>query len=427
MPVGPIPRSERDSSAKMSMLRSARIVGGSAAPADGRRATPLGWGGRIGLLLFGLLIGLLAVEVTLRILGPRLPLVHSLTSIATFQTYHPVYGFFHRAGAAGWIETPEFTTYVSFNSRGLREREIAPDKPAGTYRVLVLGDSFVEGAQVPAEDTLTRRLEEILSDQMSGRPVQVINAGNAGFGTAQELLFLEHDGVTYAPDLVVLVYFIDNDLPDNGYRVARDRKLDTTRRPFFVPDGQGGITLRPGAAPPPDQFAGVRQLLRRTVSYNLIENFLLWHEAREQEQAQIGKNRPTYLTNPPDEWEEAWWVTEQLLGRVQQRSSEMGAEFVVVAAPSYFQVNADAWRWLVGGDTRERNRYEVDVPNRRLAQIAERQGLRLLDLLPATQPVQDSGGALYFPADGHWTSAGHAFAAGQIADYLASTGVTPRP
>jgi hypothetical protein len=103
----------------------------------------------------------------------------------------------------------------------------------------------------------------------------------------------------------------------------------------------------------------------------------------------------------------------------------MGAELVVVVAPSYFQVNADSWRWLVGGDTRERNRYEVDLPNRRLAAIAERQGLRLLDLLPAIQQAQASGARLYFPADGHWTSAGHAFAAEQIAAYLAAAGLTP--
>jgi hypothetical protein len=225
----------------------------------------------------------------------------------------------------------------------------------------------------------------------------------------------------------VLVYFVDNDLPDNGYRIARERKLDTTRRPFFVPDGRGGIELRAGAAPPPDQLAGVRPLLRRSVAYNLIENFTLWHEAREQEQAQIGKNRPTYLVDPPDEWDEAWWVTERILGRAHESARGIGAELVVVAAPSFFQLDADAWRSLVGGDTRERNRYEQDAPNRRLAQIAERQGLRFLDLLPPIRQAQVAGARLYFPADGHWTSDGHGFAARQIADYLRVAGLTPRP
>ncbi|MGE3910221.1 MAG: SGNH/GDSL hydrolase family protein [Chloroflexota bacterium] len=387
----------------------------------------VGWRGKLGLLVFGLLIGLVMVELVLRVLGPRIPVVNSLTSIATFQTYHPIYGFFHRPGASGWIETPEFTSYVSINAYGLRERNIAPAKPAGTFRVLVIGDSFVEGAQVPMENTVTRKLEERLAAMMPGQPVQVINAGNAGFGTAQELLFLDHDGRTYEPDLVILVYFIDNDLPDNGYRVAKDRKLDTTRRPFFVPDGKGGIELRPGAAPPPDRLEAVRPLLRKSVTYNLAENFMLWQEARDQEKAQIGKNRPTYLENPPAEWDEAWWVTERLLGRVRETTAGMNADLLVVAAPSYFQISDDAWLWLVGGDTREKNHYEPDLPNQRLAGIAERQGLRFLDLLPAVKAAQDAEGGLYYPADGHWTSAGHAFAAGQLADYLAGSGLLPSP
>jgi len=213
----------------------------------------------------------------------------------------------------------------------------------------MLGDSFVEGAQVPLENTVARRLEGLLASRAEGRPLDVVNAGNAGFGTGQELLYLENDGRAYQPDLVVLVYFVDNDLPDNGYAVAKARELDTTRRPFFVPDGQGGLVLRPGIAPPDDSLAGPRLMLRKTATYNLIENFLLWGEARQQEQAQIGKNRPTYLIDPPPEWDEAWWVTEQILGRVRDSAHAMGSDFVVVLAPSYFQIDEQAWRWLVPG------------------------------------------------------------------------------
>ena len=98
----------------MSAVRSAQASALTGAPAA--RPRSVGWRGRIGLLVFGLLIGLVAVELVLRLLGPRLSVVNSLTSIATFQTYHPIYGFVHRPGASGWIETPEFTSYVRFNS-----------------------------------------------------------------------------------------------------------------------------------------------------------------------------------------------------------------------------------------------------------------------------------------------------------------------
>src|SRR3954447_1682947 len=168
----------------MSVVEGARLASAAGTTAPGKRT--VGWRGRLALLLFGLLFGLLAVELVLRLVGPRLPLVNSLTSIATFQTYHPIYGFFHRPGASGWIETPEYTSYVSFHAHRLREREIEPTKPAGGYRVLVLGDSFVEGAQVPIERTVSRQLEAILRGSVPGRPIDAINAGNAGFGTAQE-------------------------------------------------------------------------------------------------------------------------------------------------------------------------------------------------------------------------------------------------
>jgi hypothetical protein len=399
----------------------------AAIPSAPPSAKRVGWRARLGLLTFGVVVGLLCIEVALRVLGPHIPFLNSLISIATFQTYHPVYGFFHRVGASGWIETPEYTSYVSINSHGLRDREIEPAKPAGTFRVLMLGDSFVEGAQVPLEDTAAKRLEVTLRDAAAGRPLDVVNAGNAGFGTGQELLFLDNDGRTYQPDLVVLVYFIDNDLPDNSYAVASARDLDTTRRPFYVPDGQGGIVLRPGEAPPNDALAGAKLFLRKSAAYNLFENFLLWNEARAQEQAQIGKNRPTYLNEPPPEWEEAWWVTEQLLGRVRDTTQDMGANLVVVLAPSNYQIDDQAWRYLVPGDSRDRRRYDQQAPNRRLAAIGERQGLRVLDLLPAIQAAHDAGAHLYYPADGHWTSAGHAFAAQQIADYLLASGLVPTP
>ncbi|MCC6174689.1 MAG: SGNH/GDSL hydrolase family protein [Chloroflexi bacterium] len=387
------------------------------------RSSRVGWRGRLGLLLFGLILSLAAVEAVLRLLGPHLPVINSLTSIATFQTYHPIYGFFHRPGASGWIETPEYTSFVSINARGLRDHDIDPAKPPGGFRVLMLGDSFVEGAQVPLDATVAKRLEDSLRASLPGS-VDVVNAGNAGFGTGQELLFLQHEGVGYRPDVVVLVYFIDNDLPDNGYAVARARDLDTSRRPFFVPDGHGGLELRPGLEPPPDRLAGLKTTLRQSFTYNLFENFLLWNEARAQEQAQIGKNRPTYLVDPPDEWDEAWWVTERLLVQARDTSQEAGADFLLVLAPSYFQVDERAWRWLVEADTRNR-RYDQQAPNRRLAQIAARDGLRILDLLPAIRAATAAGAHLYYPADGHWTTEGHALAAREIEGRLEADRLTP--
>ena len=393
------------------------------------QATPprrAGWRARATLAAAGLAAAVLIGEGGLRAIGPRLPAVYSLATIATFQTYHPIYGFFHRPGATGWIVTPEFTSYVRINSRGLRDRDLEVPKPPGTYRVLMLGDSLVEGAQVPLENTVAKRLEVELQ-ATNGSKIEVVNAGNAGFGTGQELLFLEHDGPTYEPDLVVLVFFVDNDLADNGFAVSRERKLDTTRRPFFVPDGRGGLELRPFSAPPPDPFGGLRSGLRQvSLLYNVAENLVLTREARDHENQQIGKNRPTYQVESPPEWQEAWQVTELLIARMRDTAREMGIQLVLVVAPSSSQVSEQAWRVLVSGDSQARAaRYDPEAPNRRLAVIAERTGVKLLDLLPPIRAAAAEGARPYFPDDGHWTNQGHAVGAREITAYLGSGGLIP--
>src|SRR6266487_3808130 len=101
---------------------------------------------RLGLLLGGLLAPLLVLELALRVLGPILPgnYEHGIWRVS-----HPVYGTFHVTGSTAWTRTPEFTVQLRFNNYGLRGPETTLQKPGGTRRVLLLGDSFVEAKQVP--------------------------------------------------------------------------------------------------------------------------------------------------------------------------------------------------------------------------------------------------------------------------------------
>ena len=183
-------------------------------------------------MTLGVVLALVAAEVGLFLLGPRLP---GLYNLATFQRQHPTYGFFHQPGARGWTRSSEFTAYVQINSRGLRDRETVIPKPAGTQRLLVLGDSMVEGAQVALEQTVPKQLERMLGGGQGGgqQELDAINAGNAGFGTAQEVLFLEREGPTYQPDLVILVFYVDNDAANNSIAVAQKHGLATDHRPYF--------------------------------------------------------------------------------------------------------------------------------------------------------------------------------------------------
>ena len=121
------------------------------------------------------------------------------------------YGWSDKPNWGGWYwrcngRRFEWRAYTTINSHGLRDLERAYEKPPGTRRVLLLGDSVTEATQVPLGNTFATLLESDL--RARGEPVEVINAGVAGFGTDNELAFFRAEGVRHEPDIVVLVFYV---------------------------------------------------------------------------------------------------------------------------------------------------------------------------------------------------------------------------
>lgn len=94
---------------------------------------------------------------------------------------------------------------VRINSHGTRGPEFAVPKPAGTFRVLMLGDSRTFGWGLPEEATYARLVEQGLREKApAGRPVEVINAGVNAWSYSQMLVFLRERALAWEPDAVVL-------------------------------------------------------------------------------------------------------------------------------------------------------------------------------------------------------------------------------
>lgn len=106
---------------------------------------------------------------------------------------------------------------AAINSQGLRDREIALAKPAGTKRILMLGDSIIFGWGVGQDETLPVQLERDLAGT-TGDPVEVINAGVGNYNTAMEVAYFLAHGIAYTPDIVILNYFINDAEPTPVYR-----------------------------------------------------------------------------------------------------------------------------------------------------------------------------------------------------------------
>lgn len=119
-------------------------------------------------------------------------------------------GQFRRSQTRAFEHTPNFRgrdrfgNEIRINSLGFRERELDRKKPAGTVRILVLGDSVAFGDGVSAEEAFPRRLEERFASKSGS--VEVLNAGVRGYNTYQELCLLREVGLALGPDTVILFY-----------------------------------------------------------------------------------------------------------------------------------------------------------------------------------------------------------------------------
>jgi hypothetical protein len=158
---------------------------------------------------------LLMIEVIVRILAYA-----GLCNIRTFQTedrieqitfvgdIDPHFGVWHKANASVAVKTPRGEVTYETNAHGMRDRPRAVTSDA-PERVVVLGDSFIEGCYVEEHDRITDVLEEKTG-------VEFLNFGTSGsFGSIQEWLLYKHLATRFDHTRVCLFLLPDNDFADN--------------------------------------------------------------------------------------------------------------------------------------------------------------------------------------------------------------------
>ena len=378
--------------------------------------------GRLAAVVLGLLLPLALFELSLRLFGPWPPGGYDT---GAYIERHELLGHFHVPGHEGWLKSSEFTTFVKISPLGLRDRRTIYEKPPGTFRVLLLGDSYLEGVQVQQSETVAERLEALLNEP-GGTPVDVINAGVAAYGTGQQVLLFEHEAYRYQPDLVILLFFVGNDVKNNSYMLELPGgKRELALKPYFDLDRDGEPRLLPG--PPPARPNPLIGALRRCCwAYNLLEGNLfskLGPAFRREDIEAVGgaRNwlREVYDTEPDGNWRRAWQITEALLGRLARGSRDRGAPFVLVGVPDWRALDHEVWRQAIAGNRRLASGASPDAPTDRLGEIAARLGTPYVNLLPLfRQATAEGGGPYYLTQDGHWNAAGHAAAAWALAEMV---------
>ncbi len=360
------------------------------------------------LVALGLFLGLVAGEIGLRLLVPVEPV---------FVQWDPVLGVRHRPNMkARWYRETRSPVRIQLNSLGFRGPETSSRKPPGTLRVLMLGDSYLEGMQVPLEQLVSRRLEERLGKILGAR-VEVLNAGVAGWGQAEQSLFLSREGWRYGPDLVISFLYLGNDLKDNWYRTG-----SPVRPSYEVRDDS--LVLHPPHLAPWKVFLRDRILahlaIPKLIRQHLIHRFE-WARLWAARQGLILRN----VGKPRSRQDEIQMldVTQRLYDRMKADCARHGVPLLALEFPYGPQlVGAYPDTNRVPGKLR-RDAPAASAPyfylGEQMASFFARSGIPYVDALPPFAAAAHQGDTLYIGFEGHWTVAGHELAAGLLADYIA--------
>ncbi len=96
------------------------------------------------------------------------------------------------------------------NSQGFREPEIPLQPAKGVIRIMGIGDSFGFGQGVDFKDTYLEQLKRSLLLKIPGLQIEMLNKAKPGWSTIEEYNYFIKDGITYKPDIVVVLFVLND-------------------------------------------------------------------------------------------------------------------------------------------------------------------------------------------------------------------------
>ena len=383
------------------------------------------------------------------------------------------------------LERPEFSVDVRLNALGFREPRLPSTKPPGTVRIVALGDSFTQGYGVEEQQAWPRRLEVLLNAR-DARPHEVINLGVPGANPRDYLSYLRDPGLAYQPDVVLVMVMANDVQDrwvqqEFGVQVTSEVLADARRavlappaswtripkavfpalypfvwnrlyslrpepRPVAAADSRAAATGARSGPPPAGTAEAILLILAdRYGRREVVEGALASMPAGQLDAfrpvlegtasldaAAASENylRIMALVQPrlfadaallPPRYDAAWDDVKRQLRRIVALTRRNGARPLLVFAPAVQQVTPAARRYLesLGFVWDERTLTDTTFADR-LRALARTEDVPFVDLVPVLRRRRDDG--LYFPMDGHWTPAGHAVVAEEVATALGTSG-----
>lgn len=353
------------------------------------------------LLCATILIILLALEIFFRIAGTELNRIKPDPNLV--YRYIP--------GKTFSTKTGDFVNNISLNSYGFNDKEWMLSKHAGK-RILIIGDSFTEGYHVSFEKQFARRLEKELPE------TELLSAGVSSWDTSTEMKYLELEGLSFEPDVVILQMYIGNDIYDNYVKGL-----------FSIENGE----LRDNT---PVKISSAKRIMLFLSTYSAlakrVADFLTFSPlgmrvtralggTATQETADDACTRYMLFTREKNaEYTEGFAIMDKLLDRFALHSKKNNYVPILLVIPMKEQVVDSLWKYYSKEYEEKCGRLgtlQRDLPQAWLAENAP--DIILIDAYPVLRQ-KDANNTFYFENNLHLNEKGHELLSEILAGHLQS-------
>jgi len=301
---------------------------------------------------------------------------------------HPEFGAWHYPDMEGPHTGACYDVRYRTNSVGARDVE-RPRRAAGP-RIVVLGDSYLEGYGIPENSRMSNELE-----RRTGIPH--LNFAMASFGPYQELLVYQQLASQFDHTAVITSFLPINDFADLDLDLAEQMgNVEYSYRPYLVGD-------------PPDvrrmdhRENPVRHWLRlQSYAWNVVQTALM---ARRT--ARLAAHESFFYDFPEKDAKLLVYILQQLALSAGDRPVVL---LLIPALP----------------DLQRYDRSGADPLSARLAEPLRAAGIRIVNLLPLMAERDRSWSNYFLPCDFHWSHYGNRVAADLVQEALTGS-VYPTP
>ncbi len=327
---------------------------------------------------------------------PNFKFIYKNTVNAPFASLSPVWGNWHIPGKLQYQDGCISFNYF-INSAGARDKERGLHS-TDTNRVIVLGDSFIEGWGVDASE----RVSDILEKKTNWA---FLNFGCATFGLTQELLLYKNLAAKYDHSTVLISFLPYNDFSDDDLAIDENANF---YKPYFLKTDSGFQLTYHGVLPvrsssgtdssawsaPGSSWKEitVRFLKSYTYWYNIYSHIKLKKKENKEIENKSGKTPSYYF----DFTEEQFLRLEYVL--TQLRAAAGKKRIILFSIPLLQDL--------------ERIRSEKDRPPlvQKLDTLCKNLQIEYLDITPyvSSEKIYRDN---FFYCDPHWNEKGNRFTA----------------